>query len=153
MGGEGSLRRIVLLYNDRNRPTVSGIRSRLDPLLSGAGLQCWLAYEDMTMWGDIFEQIEGAIETAAGVVIFLGAEGLGRFQQNIEMGAVNTEIWQQGHDYGRLLVHLTGGLTVPRQLLRWPTVNHDGILTGEEAIADAIAQRLQPRPAQAEKLA
>jgi hypothetical protein len=144
------MRRIVLLYNDRNRPSVSAIRSRLDPLLESAGLQCWLAYEDMNAFGDIFEQIEGAIDAAAGVVVFLGAEGLGRFQQNIEMGAVNTEIWQQGSSYGRLLVHLGSGLTVPKQLLRWPTVNHDGALNGEEQIATAIAQRLQPRPAQAE---
>lgn len=140
------MRTIVLLYNDRNRPQVSAIRGRLDPLLAGAGLQAWLAYEDMDAFGDIFEQIEGEIETAAGVVIFIGAEGLGRFQQNIEMGAVNTEIWQQGGEYGRLLVHLTPGLTVPRQLLRWPTVNHDGALNGELEIATAIAQRLQPRP-------
>jgi len=144
------VRKIVLLYNDRNRPNVSAIRSRLDPLLASADLESWLAYEDMDAWGDIFQQIEGEIETAAGVVIFLAAEGLGRFQQNIEMGAVNTEIWQQGNMYGRLLVHLAPGIKVPTPLLRWPTVNHDGALNGDQEIAAAIAERFRPRPPRAE---
>jgi hypothetical protein len=109
--------------------------------LRGTDTVPWMAYEHLTAWGDMFEQIEDAISTAIGAAVFLGQHGLGRFQRNIEMGAVSTEIWQQGAQYGRLLVHLAGGLEVPRPLLRWPTVNHDGALAEAAALADGIIAR------------
>ena len=116
--GRRQLQSIVLLYNDRDRPTVLTIRRLLTERLRGNGIVLWMASENLTAWGDIFEQIEDAISAAAGTVVFLGELGLGRFQRNIELGAVNTEVWQQGAAYGRLLVHLAPGIEVPRPLLR-----------------------------------
>jgi hypothetical protein len=141
------VKRIVLLYNDRDRPTVLTITRLLMERLKDHGAVFWMASENLTAWGDIFEQIEDAISAAAGTVVFLGQFGLGRFQRNIELGAVNTEIWQQGAAYGRLLVHLAPGIEVPRPLLRWPTVNHDGALDGADAIAQGISERLGFDPA------
>jgi hypothetical protein len=149
VGGRRKLQSIVLLYNDRDRATVLTINRLLTERLKGASVAFWMASENLTAWGDIFEQIEDAISAAAGTIVFLGQLGLGRFQRNIELGAVNTEVWQQGAAYGRLLVHLVPGIEVPRPLLRWPTVNHDGTLHGEYALAEGIAGRfgfdLEPR--------
>jgi hypothetical protein len=135
------LKSIVLLYNDRDRPIVLSIKQLLTQQLKDDDIVFWMASENLTAFGDIFEQIEDAISTAAGTVVFLGQSGLGRFQRNIELGAVNTEIWQQGAAYGRLLVHLAPGIEVPRPLLRWPTVNHDGALQGADALSEGIAER------------
>jgi hypothetical protein len=135
------LQNIVLLYNDRDRPTVLSINRQLTERLRHNDVLFWMASENLTAFGDIFEQIEDAISTAAGAVVFLGQFGLGRFQRNIEIGAVNTEIWQQGAAYGRLLVHLAPEIEVPRPLLRWPTVNHDGALNGANALSEGIAER------------
>jgi hypothetical protein len=134
------LKSIVLLYNDRDRSLVLTVNRQLIQRLKSDDVAFWMASENLTAFGDIFEQIEDAISTAAGVVIFLGQFGLGRFQRNIELGAVNTEIWQRGATYGRLLVHLAPGLEVPRPLLRWPTVNHDGTLNGADALSGGIAE-------------
>ncbi len=135
------MQNIVLLYNDRDRPSVLTINGLLAERLKGNGIEFWMASENLTAFGDIFEQIEDAISEAAGAVVFLGPLGLGRFQRNIELGAVNTEIWQKGAAYGRLLVHLAPGIQVPRPLLRWPTVNHDGALDGPDALSGGIAER------------
>jgi hypothetical protein len=135
------VKRIVLLYNDRDRLIVVSISRQLTERLGNTNIAFWIASENLTAFGDIFEQIEDAIATAAGAVVFLGQFGLGRFQRNIELGAVNTEIWQQGASYGRLLVHLAPGIEVPRPLLRWPTVNHDGALEGADALSEGIAER------------
>jgi hypothetical protein len=135
------LKSIVLLYNDRDRSLVLSVNRQLIQRLKGDKITLWMASENLTAFGDIFEQIEDAISKAAGVVVFLGSFGLGRFQRNIELGAVNTEIWQQGATYGRLLVHLAPGIEVPRPLLRWATVNHDGTLGGEYELAEGIAAR------------
>jgi hypothetical protein len=132
---------IVLLYNDRDRPTVEAIGCALEELWKNFGVSVWIANKHLTGFGDLFQQVEGAIQEASGVVVFLGSHGLGRFQENIELGAVNTEIWQRGARFGRLLVHLASGLEVPRALLRWPTVNHDGVLQGVPAITAGIFQR------------
>jgi hypothetical protein len=135
------LQSIVLLYNDRDRHTVLTISRLLAERLEGNGILFWMASENLTAFGDIFEQIEDAISKAAGAVVFLGPFGLGLFQRNIELGAVDTEIWQKGAAYGRLLVHLAPGIDVPRPLLRWPTVNHDGALDSADALTDGIAER------------
>jgi len=135
------LKSIVLLYNDRDRSLVLSVNRQLIQRLKGDDIVFWMASENLTAFGDIFEQIEDAISKAAGVVVFLGRFGLGHFQRNIELGAVNTEIWQQGAAYGRLLVHLAPGIEVPRPLLRWPTVNHDGALNGPDALSEGIAER------------
>jgi hypothetical protein len=135
------LKSIALLYNDRDRPAVLSVKQQLTQRLKDNDIVLWMASENLTAFGDIFEQIEDAITTAAGAVVFLGQFGLGRFQRNIELGAVNTEIWQQGAAYGRLLVHLAPGIEVPRPLLRWPTVNHDGALNGADALSEGIAER------------
>lgn len=135
------MKRIVLLYNDRDRPFVKEVYARLGQALQDFDVMPWMASEDMTMFGDIFDNVENAIRDAVGAVIFLGVHGLGRFQENIERGAVNTEIWQRGSTYGRLLVHLAPALEVPRPLLSWPTVNHDGTLVGSAALAQGIVQR------------
>jgi hypothetical protein len=135
------LKSIVLLYNDRDRSLVLSVNRQLIQRLKSDDVAFWMASENLTAFGDIFEQIENAIAKAAGVVVFLGSFGLGRFQRNIELGAVNTEIWQQGAAYGRLLVHLAPGIEVPRPLLRWPTVNHDGALHGADALSEGIAVR------------
>jgi hypothetical protein len=140
------MRKIALLYNDRDRPTVNEVRSAL--ISRCPDVSFWMASEDLTAFGDIFQQIESAIENASGVVIFLGRRGLGRFQEHIELVAVSIERWQQGAAYGCLLVHLEGGLEVPRRLLGFATVNHDGALTNIESLASAIARRfgLAPSP-------
>jgi hypothetical protein len=135
------LKSIVLLYNDRDRSLVLSVNRQLIQRLKGNDIAFWMASENLTAFGDIFEQIEDAISTAAGTVVFLGQFGLGCFQRNIELGAVNTEIWQQGAAYGRLLVHLAPGIEVPRPLLRWPTVNHDGALNGADALLEGITER------------
>jgi TIR domain len=133
------MQKIVFLYNDRDRPIVSNIRFEL--MKRWPQVPVWMASEDLTAFGDIFQQIETAIEGASGVVLFLGRHGLGRFQEHIELVAVSIERWQQGAKYGCLLVHLEPELEVPRRLLGFATVNHDGILTGTRALAAAIAQR------------
>jgi hypothetical protein len=130
---------IVLLYNDKDRLTVGNIRFEL--MKRCPHVPVWMASEDLTAFGDIFQQIETAIEGASGVALFLGRHGLGRFQEHIELVAVSIERWQQGATYGCLLVHLEPGLEVPRRLLGFVTVNHDGMLTGAKALAAAIAQR------------
>jgi hypothetical protein len=135
------LKSIVLLYNDRDRSVVLLVKRQLTQQLKDDDIVFWMASENLTAFGDIFEQIEDAISIATGTVVFLGQFGLGQFQRNIELGAVNTEIWQQGADYGRLLVHLAPGIEVPRPLLRWPTVNHDGALNGADALSQGIAER------------
>jgi hypothetical protein len=135
-------REIVLLYNDRDRESVRAIYAELSALLPDGGFIPWMAAVDLTAFGDLFEQIEGRIHGAAAVVVFLGRQGLGRFQQNIEMGAVSTELWQKGSAYGALLVHLEAGVTVPIRLLRWPSVNHDGRTLGPRQLATEIVSRL-----------
>ena|SRR5215831_8371040 len=115
--GRRELKSIVLLYNDRDRSVVLSVKHQLTQKLKENDIVFWMASEHLTAFGDIFEQIEDRISTAAGTVVFLGQFGLGRFQRNTELGAVNTEIWQQGADYGRLLVHLAPGVEVPRSLL------------------------------------
>lgn len=134
---------IVFLYNDRDRQTVEAISRVLQPSWRSAGTNIWMASQHLDAFGDIFEQIEGEIEAASGVVFFLGSQGLGRFQQNIELGAVNTELWQRGAAFGRLLVHLGPGVKVPRTMLRWPSVNHDGSLTGLVELAAGISERFR----------
>lgn len=133
------MQKIVLLYNDLDRPTVSKIRLQLMSLCPD--LSFWEASENLTAFGDIFQQIESAIETALGAIIFLGRHGLGRFQEHIELVAVSVERWQRGAKYGCLLVHLEPGLDVPRRLLGLVTVNHDGTLTGTVALATSIVRR------------
>ena len=135
------MKTIVLLYNERDRSLVLSVNRQLTRQFKDNDIVFWMASENLTAFGDIFEQIEDAISIAAGTVVFLGQFGLGRFQRNIELGAVNTEIWQQGAQYGRLLVHLAPGIEVPRPLLRWPTVNHDGALNGADALSEGIAER------------
>lgn len=135
------LKQIVLLYNDRDRAEVLQIRRLMLPTLVAKDLWPWMASEDMSAFGDIFDNIEGAIRNAEGSIIFLGQHGLGRFQDNIERGAVATEVWQKGARYGTLLVHLHGGLSVPPSLLRWSSVNHDGELKDPDAIVQATLQR------------
>lgn len=134
-------RKIVLLYNDRDRGIVDDVYDRLVPRLSRHRIRPWQASRDMSAFGNLFDNIEDAIADALGAVMFLGPHGLGRFQDNIERGAVQTEQWQQGARYGALLVHLSGGLAVPRPLLRWASVNHDGALQAPAQLADAIVQR------------
>jgi hypothetical protein len=138
------MQKIVLLYNDRDRPTVNDIRLELEKRCPQASV--WMASEDLTAFGDIFQQIETAIEGASGIALFLGRHGLGRFQERIELVAVSIERWQQGSSYGCLLVHLEPGVEVPRRLLGFATVNHDGTLTGAKALAAAIAQRFRCAP-------
>jgi hypothetical protein len=136
-------RQIVLLHNDRDAPVVREIYKELAGQLRDRAVRPWMASEDMSAFGDMFDNIEGAIARAMGVVVFLGQHGLGRFQRNIELGAVATEQWQQGAKYGALLVHLSPGVEVPRTLLRWPTVNHDGSLSGAKALANGILERFR----------
>jgi len=133
------MRSIVLLYNDRDRSAVGSVRGEL--LKRSRGISIWMASEDLTAFGDIFEQIEAAIQSASGVAIFLGRHGLGRFQENIELVAVSIERWQQGARYGCLLVHLEPGVEVPRRLLGFVAVNHDGMLASIAALAEAIAHK------------
>lgn len=141
MESEFDLPKIVLLYNDRDRAAVTVIRSELARQLHSRGVAPWMASEDMSAFGDLFDNIDGAIATAIGSVVFLGTHGLGRFQQNIEMSAVSIERWLQGSKYGVLLVHLAADVKVPRPLLRWPSVNHDGAIQSAAAIAEAIVRR------------
>lgn len=136
-----SPKNIVLLYNDRDREEVLRIRACLRGPLVAHGLWPWMASEDMRAFGDLFTNIEGAIAGALGSIMFLGEHGLGRFQDNIERGAVATQIWLNGASYGRLLVLLRPGLQAPVPLLSWVSVNHDGALQGPQEIASAILQR------------
>lgn len=133
--------KIVLLYNDLDRTEVAQIRECLRKPLSAHDLRPWMASEDMVAFGDLFTNIEGAISSALGSIMFLGEHGLGRFQQNIEQGAVATQAWIQGARYGRLLVLLRPRLQIPVPLMPWVSVNHDGALQGPEDIAAAILQR------------
>jgi hypothetical protein len=143
------LRRIVLLYNDRNRPQVSEIRERLNAELAQHDFITWMAFEDMNMSGDLFQQIEGAIKSSAGAIFFLGEEGMGRFQRNIEEGAVKTQIWLKGAAFGRLVVHLVPKADIPESMWHWPTVNHDGTEQTVEKMTARIVQRLTaPGPEQ-----
>lgn len=133
------MQKIVVLYNDLDRPIVNEVRIELTKRCPDVFV--WMASEHLTAFGDMFSQIEKAIQSAWGVAIFLGQKGLGRFQENIELVAVAIERWQQGAQYGCLLVHLAPGLEVPRSLLGFATVNHDGALTGAAPLAAGIAQR------------
>lgn len=141
-------RNIVLLYNDKQRARVEEIYTLLEVRLRPHAIRPWMASRDMVGFGNLFDNIEDAIAGALGAIVFLGRDGLGRFQQNIEMGMVSTELWQQGAAYGALLVHLESGVDVPRPLLRWVSTNHDGSLTTAAECVDSILQRfrLDKRP-------
>jgi hypothetical protein len=138
---DSASRQIVLLYNDRERPQVEVIYDELARRMRPRGVRPWMASRDLTAFGTLFDQIEDAIGSAIGSIVFLGPLGLGQFQRHIETGAVSTELWLQGATYGALLVHLEPKLEVPRPLLRWASVNHDGSIVGPAALADAIVQR------------
>ena len=145
-----ALRTIVLLYNDRNRPLVSQIRERLDAQLTPHDFATWMAFEDMNATGDLFQQIEGAIAKSQGAIFFIGEEGLGRFQGNIEAGAVKTQIWQMGPEFGRLVVHLAPKAAIPQSMIAWPTVNHDGTQQSIDLMTAAIVKRFtMPTPSPA----
>jgi hypothetical protein len=128
---------IVLLYNDRQREVVRYVWHALN--VSHPELKPWFAPESINMWGDIFAQILGAVERADGVVLFVGAEGLGRFQDHVEMPAVYVERWKRGRQFGCLVVQLSPDPNVPRGFGAFPTVYHDPAQT-PETIAAAIAK-------------
>lgn len=138
-------RSIVLLYNDRESERVSKIYDLLVARLRPHGLKPWMALRDITGQGSLFDQISRAIREAQGVVLFLGSHGLGAFQANVEYDAVMTQLWQRAAQYDRIVAHLEPGLDVPEGLLQWPSVNHQGRDSSDDAIASGIEQRLATR--------
>jgi len=133
-----SARRLVLLYNDKDAKQVLAIYESLKARWRRADFVPWMAHRDLTWNGDLFQQIEGAIHDSLGVIVFLSPHGLGRFQENIEMGAMKTMIWEQGKQFGVLIVHLPGTTEAPRDLRRYASVNYNQELIDEDAIGAEI---------------
>ena len=79
------MQKIILLYNDKDSATVRDIRVEL--MKRHPRVFFWMANEDLTAFGDIFDQIESEIQRALGVVIFLDATASVAFK--------NTSNWLQ----------------------------------------------------------
>jgi hypothetical protein len=128
---------LVFLYNERNRPEVGEVWR--DLRAAHSGVNAWFAPENIDMFGDIFTQIFEAIERSDGVVLFVAADGLGPFQQHIELVAVRVEQWHRGAAFGFVVVQLSPNPPLPRPLSAYPTIFHAQGQTPSE-IAGKIAQ-------------
>jgi hypothetical protein len=145
----GKLREVVLLYNDRELEVVKEIHRALKARLKGGEHATWFAYEDMTMYGDLFRQIRNAISRAVGVVIFYGDAGLGAFFENIELVTVLRKRWKQGEGFGVLVAHLPGSTAqTHEELTDYPSVNHRRDITDIDEIADRIEKMITAKPSQ-----
>lgn len=131
--------KIVLLYNDKDIAVVRQIRRELKE--RWPDVEFWIADEGLTAKDDLTTGIRNAIETASGVVIFFGTSGFGRFQERIEIPAVDIATWLRKID--RVLVHLAPGLLPPESLASIVPVNRDGAVGGNDPsrLAVLIAEK------------
>jgi hypothetical protein len=134
--------KIVLLYNEYDRIAVSELWRLIQQRYPD--LEPWFAPEDLDAFGTVFENIGSAIASATGVVFFIGAKGLGPFQENIEKNAVDLQRWKRGSNYGCLVVQLGPDAAVPIELQMFATIFWDPERS-PEAIIDRIARAFRPR--------